>query len=367
MAIPRNIAAAQVFQAITHLKTHGIPPGAQSTKYDLVDSEGNAWPPKAVLEIASRIATGQPLPRSDFSGGDQTNSRLRALGFEIRTKPGVKKSDLSLDDLKPEMVLSNDDLVQIFSVGNAGGMRWSSALNALVIVADQTKALYNDRWDGVVLYYTGMGRIGDQPLTGQNLRLAQQPQTNISVHLFEVFEQNRYVYAGQVELGGPVETEQQPDDDGNLRNAYVFPLRLVTASRPPSPTVQQLEQVRQKRQRELTAKTMEQLKRLAAAAGKQRPGRRTVSTAQYDRNEAVAEFVKRGAQGICGLCNRPAPFETKEGPYLECHHIVHLSKRGPDSIENAVALCPNCHRKMHVMDLAEDREVLMAKAALLSS
>ena len=88
---------------------------------------------------------------------------------------------------------------------------------------------------------------------------------------------------------------------------------------------------------------------------------------RHDRNEAVAEFVKRGAQGICARCSRPAPFETKEGPYLECHHIVHLSKHGPDSVESAVALCPNCHRKMHVMDLAEDREVLMAKAALLSS
>ena len=45
-------------------------------------------------------------------------------------------------------------------------------------------------------------------------------------------------------------------------------------------------------------------------------------------------------------------------PYLETHHIVWLSEGGEDSIENTVALCPNCHRKMHVVNLQEDIDKL---------
>jgi hypothetical protein len=69
--------------------------------------------------------------------------------------------------------------------------------------------LYDDRWDGDVLHYTGMDRLGDQSLIGQNPRLAQQAETKAVAHLFEVFEQSKYVYCRtggpfrQSEHGGP--------------------------------------------------------------------------------------------------------------------------------------------------------------------
>jgi 5-methylcytosine-specific restriction protein A len=97
---------------------------------------------------------------------------------------------MTLDAIRPGLVISNDDIVQIFSVGNAGGMRWSSEHACMIIIVDHTNTLYDDRWIDGVLDYTGMG-IGDQSLTGQNLRLARQQETRIAVHLFEVFEQNK--------------------------------------------------------------------------------------------------------------------------------------------------------------------------------
>ncbi|WP_429628901.1 HNH endonuclease [Tunturiibacter psychrotolerans] len=48
-------------------------------------------------------------------------------------------------------------------------------------------------------------------------------------------------------------------------------------------------------------------------------------------------------------------------PYLECHHIVWLARGGDDTIENTVAMCPNCHRRMHVLD---DRRKLTELAKL---
>ena len=48
-------------------------------------------------------------------------------------------------------------------------------------------------------------------------------------------------------------------------------------------------------------------------------------------------------------------------PYLESHHVITLADNGPDAIYNTVAICPNCHRKMHVIDLKEDVEKLKCK------
>ena len=90
---------------------------------------------------------------------------------------------------------------------------------------------------------------------------------------------------------------------------------------------------------------------------------RKVTSNVFVRDAFVAEYAKRRANGICQLCGQKAPFYNKEGkPYLECHHIEWISEGGSDTIENTVALCPNCHRKMHVLNLASDKEKLRIQA-----
>ncbi|WP_256325004.1 HNH endonuclease signature motif containing protein [Nitrosomonas sp. Nm132] len=34
-------------------------------------------------------------------------------------------------------------------------------------------------------------------------------------------------------------------------------------------------------------------------------------------------------------------------PYLEVHHKIPLAFGGEDTVVNAIALCPNCHREAH--------------------
>jgi len=85
------------------------------------------------------------------------------------------------------------------------------------------------------------------------------------------------------------------------------------------------------------------------------------TTVRY-RNRYIAEYAKRKANGVCQLCNMPAPFLDKDGePYLESHHIEWLSNGGEDSIDNVVALCPNCHKKMHVVNDRNDVRKLQQK------
>ncbi|MCH9003886.1 MAG: HNH endonuclease [Proteobacteria bacterium] len=54
----------------------------------------------------------------------------------------------------------------------------------------------------------------------------------------------------------------------------------------------------------------------------------------------------------------PAELIKENQPYLECHHVKRLADGGDDAISNAVALCANCHRRMHVLDKDSDRRTL---------
>lgn len=88
---------------------------------------------------------------------------------------------------------------------------------------------------------------------------------------------------------------------------------------------------------------------------------KSLITKNYLRDSNVREYAKRLANGYCQLCGGKAPFNDKYGnPYLETHHIIWLSNGGKDTIENTVALCPNCHRKMHIVNADKDIEKLIS-------
>ncbi len=110
------------------------------------------------------------------------------------------------------------------------------------------------------------------------------------------------------------------------------------------------------------------LKALAQRQSKKKPKEVTSTVIQKVRDPYIAEYARRRANGICQLCGVPAPFNRADGtPYLESHHIKWLADGGEDSIENTAALCPNCHRKMHIVGDPEDVEWLKAVNKKLSS
>lgn len=91
----------------------------------------------------------------------------------------------------------------------------------------------------------------------------------------------------------------------------------------------------------------ERKRRLKLAPRK--PKKVTVTTQAFYRNPDVIAEVLKQANGICGICTKPAPFKraSDESPYLEVHHKVPLARGGDDTVENSIALCPNCHRNEH--------------------
>ncbi len=86
-------------------------------------------------------------------------------------------------------------------------------------------------------------------------------------------------------------------------------------------------------------------------------------TIVYSRSVHIREFARRVSNGVCQLCDEDAPFQDKLGQaFLEVHHIHYLSKGGSDSIDNVVALCPNCHRRIHQLELESDVKKISDRA-----
>ncbi|MGV1927911.1 HNH endonuclease [Agrobacterium tumefaciens] len=90
--------------------------------------------------------------------------------------------------------------------------------------------------------------------------------------------------------------------------------------------------------------------------GNRKPLRTTLHQSSYVRDPNVVAWVLSNAGETCECCEQTAPFQRDDGsPFLEVHHVRSLSEGGPDTTDNAVACCPNCHREMHA---GGDRESL---------
>jgi 5-methylcytosine-specific restriction enzyme A len=255
-------------------------------------------------------------------------------------------------------IVNNEKIMQEFKCSNSGGMRRSIRTNTLIIVSDKTKGLYEDKWYGDILHYTGMGMSGDQNINYmQNKTLAESKTNGVDVHLFEVLVPGKYVYWGQIDLCETPYQEEQKGDDNEIRKVWMFPVK------PRSETLTIAEDMileyeikKEKRVRKLSTN---ELKQRANKSRSEKTAYRTAITTSYIRDPFVSAYAKRRANGICTLCEEPAPFNNMDRePYLETHHIVWLSDGGSDTIENTTALCPNCHRKMHVLNLQHDVQKL---------
>lgn len=81
--------------------------------------------------------------------------------------------------------------------------------------------------------------------------------------------------------------------------------------------------------------------------GRTPPAARAQSSAIYKRDAKVRDAVLKMAGGRCERCGQQSFLTTTGEYYLETHHVVELSERGPDAVGNIIAVCPNCHRQAH--------------------
>ena len=254
----------------------------------------------------------------------------------------------------PGDVIDNERLREIFKCSSQGAMRRSLVTNRVVLIADHTRPACDDKWIGKTFHFTGMGLNGEQGLSfNQNKALCESNEKGTRLFLFEVFEEGDYTYIGEVELALNPYLSRQTDRENTVRDVTVFPLVLKGNAHPPLIKEQPAthgETARKKAQM-LSLDELEFHARYAVKGG----GRREVVSEVFDGDQIVSEYAKRRADGTCQLCNLPAPFRDRNGdPFLEIHHIIPLEEGGEDAVGNVAALCPNCHRKMHELNLPAD-------------
>lgn len=81
--INKEITKQDILKVLDFIDKNGIPSNRKSTRYNLLYKD-NLYPPKYVLSIAAKVATGKELEPSQFNGGKETNSFLINLGFTIK-------------------------------------------------------------------------------------------------------------------------------------------------------------------------------------------------------------------------------------------------------------------------------------------
>lgn len=112
---------------------------------------------------------------------------------------------------------------------------------------------------------------------------------------------------------------------------------------------------------ELEQKVQKVRKKITTAgipSGQNKPQQTTSTSSSFVRDPLVKAWVLENAKGVCEDCGSPAPFLTiYDEPFLEVHHVKLLADGGSDTISNAIAVCPNCHRRCH---LAKNKEVYIS-------
>lgn len=104
------------------------------------------------------------------------------------------------------------------------------------------------------------------------------------------------------------------------------------------------------------------IKRAKKAGGK--PARKDRIVSDFVRDPYVVAAALLRADGACEMpaCSSKL-FNRDDGSnFLEVHHVCPLGEGGDDSIDNAAALCPSCHRELHYGRKRAAKRVALANA-----
>ena len=247
-------------------------------------------------------------------------------------------------EFTPQQVVKRTDLHAAYRGQQQGGIVTPAEHPVVFAITGKSgrKHGYKDYWatDGTFRYY-GEGQEGDMEFTGGNRAIRDHVEKGERLFLWERLESKKTHLKLVTEcscVGRSI--EQGKDKNGDTRNVIVFHLKPV------SELPVQLEGALEASIRKAKEKPKVELQESAFGGGPSK--QRQVTTTARDRNPNVIVFVLLRADGYCEGCGNPAPFQKPNGdPYLEVHHVEALADDGPDSADNAVAICPNCHRRAH--------------------
>lgn len=286
----------------------------------------------------------------------------------MRLDPGLQIGDR----------LTFGQLRNIFQCPNAGGVLYTKKFDTLVIVSNHIKGIADDKWKDDILHYTGMGTNGDQILEGSHNKILSESNSNgVTVHLFEVYVQNEYIYRGIVKLVQEPYQEFRQDQEGNIRRVWVFPVKVVG-------NAEEEDEAEEKRLLERLVRIPDEEIEKIEMSYKRAPVKKGSCILRhgvqlYPRSTEKAWNALFHARFQCEVDAEHVIPEKKNSIYqlAEPHHLVPLrfANEFPYSLdveENIVSLCPLCHRQLHhgqereelLKKLYEDRKELLQSAGI---
>jgi 5-methylcytosine-specific restriction enzyme A len=251
-------------------------------------------------------------------------------------------------DLIPGEIYRRTDLHKRFRGQQQGGISTPANYPVILLFTGDQGALYgyHDGFqeDDDIFLYTGEGQIGDMQMLRGNWAIRNHQETGKELHLFLYVARGMVQYVGQAYYVGH-HTRPAPDRNGEQRSAIVFELSVDA----PAVGVPDLHPVdRPAKLSSYWQQPMAKLRDSAYAASTKIVPAAARKVSVHHRSEAVRVYVLRRAAGFCEGCDQPAPFKTPQGiPYLEPHHIRRRADAGPDHPRWVIALCPNCHTRVH--------------------
>lgn len=199
---------------------------------------------------------------------------------------------------------------------------------------------YEDEFkeDGT-FWYTGEGTTGDMTMDKGNKAIRDHNKNEESIHLFEDTDMPWIVqYVGELTYF-EYEEKQMDDENGDSRTGFRFHLRPVDDS-----NLTLTDELSDSLSDEVVFERAEK----KASSGPIEPKQQTSNEYRYPGSEEVRRYALRVADDVCQGCRSDAPFTDKSGePYLEVHHIEPRSSGGADVPDNVIAICANCHRRVH--------------------
>lgn len=247
------------------------------------------------------------------------------------------KKKITYKNIEEGSILSHAEIYIYFGGSTRGAVvRKNKRKNFFILVLDNLHNTFYENGDILFNCYGANAKVDES--TG--LFIHKEMQSKIFV--FRKMEKNKYCYLGRYET-----TDQLSENNGNkyvilkhLEAEYVAPKSI---DRFQYLTLDQCADAKY-----LDVPTTEEKKECKLHSSK--------------RNEKVSSYTKHRANGICDLCGKEAPFKNSLGqPYLECHHVIYIANDGPDRIYNTVALCPNCHKRIHYLGDKADKDILILK------
>lgn len=239
-----------------------------------------------------------------------------------------------------------DDIHLNYGGSWQNGVSSSAVCPAIFLFTGDTGAQYGyeDAFDDAgVFSYSGEGQVGDMQFKSGNRSVRDHAQDGRALYLFRSLGKGKpQRYMGEFVLANH-SIRRGPDRNGDMRNVIVFHLMPVDASQD---TPDEAAPPAASSSNTLTAA---RLNALAACSGPGGAAGKVAVQTLYERSKAVRDYVLMRAAGVCECCSNAAPFARLDGsPYLEVHHTTRLSDGGLDHPKHTAALCPNCHREIHI-------------------